>query len=257
MVISLAKVSCPSKVGQGDATMHGGREKENQMTPMLLAGLISTASKVKKSETTLADMAKMKLEGQLDVVEYSRITVPESVHMGSPAGGYMEMVKAKNSATGHMMTLHDKQAMQEGSNLERKEYGTVMSSEANENGLELLNKISWRVALPKFFDETMRTPSSVMAYIANPCVRTDLRVRLVWCLIGMKKRGVRSHHRDEGNRTAAETDASCKSADRQGRFGDSIVKTEGHTLREICGGLYPHSGAKRMCEDNQAEVDEA
>ena len=32
------------------------------------------------------------------------------------------------------------------SNLKRKEYGTVMSSEANENGLELLNNISWRVA---------------------------------------------------------------------------------------------------------------
>ena len=92
------------------------------------------------------------------------------------------------------MAWHDKQAMQEylkeletGSNLKRKEYGTVMSSEANENGLELLNKTSWRVALQKYFDETMRTPSSVMAYTANPCVRTDLQVRLVWCLVGIKK----------------------------------------------------------------------
>ena len=74
------------------------------------------------------------------------------------------------------------------SNLKRKEYGTVMSSEANENGLELLNNISWRVVLQKYFDETMRTPSSVMAYIANPCVRTDLQVRLVCCLIGIRKR---------------------------------------------------------------------
>ena len=46
------------------------------------------------------------------------------------------------------MARHDKQAMQEylkelitGSNLKGKEYGTVMSSEANENGLELLSKI--------------------------------------------------------------------------------------------------------------------
>ena len=29
------------------------------------------------------------VEGQLDVVEYSHITVPESVHMGDPAGGYV------------------------------------------------------------------------------------------------------------------------------------------------------------------------
>ena len=89
---------------------------------------ISTASKVKRSERTLADtrlemevirqcgsgelddytpsrinMEKMKLEGQLDVVEYSRITVPESVHMGDPADGYLEMVKTRKSARGHLM----------------------------------------------------------------------------------------------------------------------------------------------------------
>ena len=142
---------------------------------MLLAGLISTASKAKKSESTLADTrlemevisqcgsggledykpsdghGEVKLEGQLYVVEYSRITVPESVQMGDPAGGYMEMVKARNSARGHLMAWHDKQAIQEylkeletSSNLKRKEYGTVMSSEANENGLEILNKTSWK-----------------------------------------------------------------------------------------------------------------
>ena len=87
------------------------------------------------------NMAKMKMEGQLDVVEYSRILVPESVHMGDPAGGYLEMAKARNSARRHPMAWHDKQATQEylkelikGSNLKRKGYGTVMSSEANENG---------------------------------------------------------------------------------------------------------------------------
>ena len=52
------------------------------------------------------------------------------------------------------MAWHEKQAMQEylkelitGSNLKRKEYGTVMTSEANENGLELLSKTSWKAAL--------------------------------------------------------------------------------------------------------------
>ena len=106
------------------------------MPPMLLTGLISTASRVKRNEGTLADtrlemevisqcgsgglndykpsrtnMAMLMLEWQLDVVEYSRITVPESVHMGDPAGGYQEMVKARNSARGHLMAWHDKQAM--------------------------------------------------------------------------------------------------------------------------------------------------
>ena len=72
-----------------------------------------------------------------------------------------------------------------------------------------------------------------------------------------KKMGVRSHHRDVGQRTAVGTDGSFKSADRQGRFRDSMGKTEGCTfLCEIHGGSYPHSGARGMCEENQAEFDE-
>ena len=99
------------------------------------------------------------------MVEYSRITVPESVHMGDLAGGYLEIVKARNSERGHLMTWHDKQAMQEylkelimGSNLKRKEYGAVMSSEANENGLEVRSKTSWKTALEMYFDETSVLP---------------------------------------------------------------------------------------------------
>ena len=63
--------------------------------------------------------------------------------MVDPAGGYVEMLKARNSARGHLMAWNEKQAVQEylrelteNSNLNRKEYGTVMSSEANEIGLE-------------------------------------------------------------------------------------------------------------------------
>ena len=140
------------------------------------------------------NMTKLKLERQLDVVEHSRITVPESVHMGDPAGGYVEMLKARNSARGHLMAWSEKRAMQEylkglteNSNLHRKEYGTVMSSEANEIGLEKLLEISWRAALQRYFDETMQAPATVAAYLAHPCTRTGLQVRLAWCLMGIKK----------------------------------------------------------------------
>ena len=127
VVASLARVARSGESGQGDgATLAGG--KENLIPPMLLAGLTTTAAKLKKNAQTLADielemevisqcgygglddykpsrtnMARMKLEGQLDVVEYSRITVPDSVHVGDPAGGYVEMLKARNSARGHLM----------------------------------------------------------------------------------------------------------------------------------------------------------
>ena len=49
------------------------------------------------------------------------------------------------------------------SNLYRKEYGTVMSSEANEIGLESLLEIFWRAALQRYFDETMHAPAKVAA----------------------------------------------------------------------------------------------
>ena len=92
------------------------------------------------------------------------------------------------------MAWNEKQAMQEylkelteNSNLNRKEYGTVMSSEANEIGLGKLLEISWRTVLQRYFDETMHAPGTVAAYLTYPCIRTDLQVRLAWCLMGIKK----------------------------------------------------------------------
>ena len=219
VVASLAGVAHSSKSGQGDGAMLAGGEKENLIPPRLLAGLTTTATRSKKIARTLADtklemevisqcgsgglddykpsrtnMARMRLEGQLDVVEYSRITVPDSVHMGDPARGYVEMLKARNSARGHLMAWNEKQVMQEylrglteNSNLNRKEYGTVMSSEANKIGLERMLEISWRVALQRYFDETMHAPATVAAYLAYPCTRTELQVRLAWSLMGIMK----------------------------------------------------------------------
>ena len=106
----------------------------------------------------------------------------------------MEMLNARNSARGHLMAWSEKPAMQEylkglteNSNLNRKEYGTVMSSEANDIGLERLLEIFWRAALRRYFDETMHAPATVAAYLAHPCTRTDLQVRLAWCLMGIIK----------------------------------------------------------------------
>ena len=68
---------------------------------------------------------------------------PESVHMGDPAGGYTEMVMARNSGRGHLMAWHDKQAMQEyfegaADGLKHEEEGTrhcdVIGSERDWSG---------------------------------------------------------------------------------------------------------------------------
>ena len=218
IVASLAKVARPSESGQGDGAALAKGEKENLIPPMLLGSLTSTATRSKKSERTLADtkpemevisqcgsgglddykpsrtnMAQMKLERQLGVVDYCRITVPDSFHMGDPTGGYLEMLKARNSARGHLMAWSEKPAMEESLkeltdnfNLNRKEYGTVIASEANEIGLEKQLEISWRAALQRYFDKTMHAPATA-AYLVYPCARTDLQVRLAWCLMGISK----------------------------------------------------------------------
>ena len=62
-----------------------------------------------------------------------------------------------------------------------------MSSEANKIGMEKLLEISWRAALQRYFDETMHALATVAAYLAYPCTRTDLQVRLAWYLMEIKK----------------------------------------------------------------------
>ena len=151
VVASLTSAGRSGESGQGDGATLTGGEKENLIPPMLLAGLTTTATNSKKTARTLAD-------------------------------------------TRHLMAWSEKRAKQkylkgltENSNLNRKEYGTVMSSEANEIGLEKLLEISWRAALQRYFDETMHAPATVAAYLAHPCTRTDLQVRLAWCLMAIKK----------------------------------------------------------------------
>ena len=168
VVVSLTSAGRSGESGQGDGATLTGGEKENLIPPMLLAGLTTTAMKSKKTARTLADtklemeiisqcgsggledyrpsrtnMAKLKLEGQLDVVEYSRVTEPESVHRRDPAGGYVEMLKARSSARGHLMAWSEKQAMQEylkglTENFylksERIRHGNVLGSERNRIG---------------------------------------------------------------------------------------------------------------------------
>ena len=78
------------------------------------------------------NMARMKLEGQLDMVEYSRIIGPDSVHMGDPAGGYVEMLKARNSARGHLMAWNEKHRKDD--EKERIWHGDVLGSKRNRPG---------------------------------------------------------------------------------------------------------------------------
>ena len=48
---------------------------------------------------------------QLTPEEYNRLSVSDAVKIDEPAGGYMEMMKYRNSATGHLIALENNGAM--------------------------------------------------------------------------------------------------------------------------------------------------
>ena len=84
VVSSLTKASRPSEKRQGDGAASGVGEKENLIPPMLLAGLISTASKSKKRARTLADTKlEMEVIGQCGSggLDYSKLSRTNMVRM--------------------------------------------------------------------------------------------------------------------------------------------------------------------------------
>ena len=81
--------------------------------------------------------------GQLVPVDYNRLTVSETVSIGEPASGYMEMLECRNSARGLLMALEDQNAMEgyldtmmQGTTLKQKAYGTLVSSEMHAETIE-------------------------------------------------------------------------------------------------------------------------
>ena len=127
-------------------------------------------------------------------VEYNRLTVSETLSIDEPAGGFMEMLEYKNSARGHLMALEDKRAMEvyletmmQGTTLKKKAYWTLVLSETHAETMEQLASLPWRAVVLRYFEEEMRTTSKIHALIAIPYVRTELQLRLAWCMIGLTR----------------------------------------------------------------------
>ena len=110
----------------------------------------------------------------------------------------------------------------ENSNLKRKEYGDVMSTETNENGPEQLLKFSLSVALQRYSDKTMNTSSTVAAYLTYPCVKTELQVRLAWCLKVIKRSEYQDSKDSRSKGAGVGTNGSPASIDQQRRLCDSV-----------------------------------
>ena len=132
--------------------------------------------------------------GQLEPVEYNRLRVSETVSIDEPAGGYMEILEYRNSATGYVMALEDKSAMEgylqtmlQGTTLKQKAYGILASSEMQAETMEQLVSLPLKAAALRYFEEEMRTTPRIHALMAVPYVRTELQLRFAWCMIGLTR----------------------------------------------------------------------
>ena len=187
--------------------------------PILMAGINSTGYKSKRSDRTLTgatlemeilsqcgestmkdfkpspmNHGKGNVAGQLVPVEYNRLTVSEAVSIDEPAGGYMEMLGYRNSATGYVMALEDKSAMEgfvetmlQGTTLKQKAYGTLASSEIQAETMEQLVSLPWKAVVLRYFEEEMRTAPRIHVLMAVPYVRTELQLRFAWCMMGLTR----------------------------------------------------------------------
>ena len=77
--------------------------------------------------------------------------------------------------------------MMQGTTLKHKAYGTLLSSEMHAETIEQLVSLPWRAVVLRFFEEEMRTTRIIHALIAVPYVRTELKLRFAWCMIGLTR----------------------------------------------------------------------
>ena len=209
-------------MGQSDYQLPG---RDRMLTdvamvpPILMAGIKSTGYKSKWGdriltgatlemeilsqcgESTMNDFkpspmnhGKGSVTGQLLLVEYNRLTVSETVSIDEPAGGYMEILKYRNSARGYVMALEDKSSMEgyletmlQGTTLKQKAYGTLASSEMQAETIEQLVSLPWKAVVLRYFEEEMRTAPRIHALMAVPYVRTELQLRFAWCMMGLTR----------------------------------------------------------------------
>ena len=92
------------------------------------------------------------------------------------------------------MTLEDKSAMEgyleimlQGTTLKQKAYGTLASSEMQEETIEQLVSLLWKAVVLRYFEEEMRTTPRIHAVMAVPYVITELQLRFAWCMMGLTR----------------------------------------------------------------------
>ena len=75
--------------------------------------------------------------------------------------------------------------MIQGTTMKQMAYGILVSSEMHAETIDQLVSLPWRAVVLRIFEEEMRSTPKIHALIAIPYVRTELQIRLAWCMTGL------------------------------------------------------------------------
>ena len=102
------------------------------------------------------------------------------------------MMDFRNSAKGHLIALESEDAIGyylediiKDTFMKQRAYRTLASSEMHAEPVDQLVILPWRAVSLRNFEKGMRTNSEVHALIAITYVRTEVQIRLTWCLAGL------------------------------------------------------------------------
>ena len=254
-------------MGKGDVRLPGTDRKLTDVTmvpPILMAGIRSASYKTQRSDRTLTgatlDMEILKqcgkstrrdfktssmnhgkgsVVGQLNPVEYNKLTVSETVSIDEPSGGYMEIVEYRNSARGHLIALENEGAMEcylettiQGTTVKQKTYGTLVSSEMHAETIDQLVGLPWRAVVLRHFEEEMTT------------------IRFAWCMDWTDEGRLRFGRKEKIERRKSVLDDECERSNDPRRGGSSVCETE---RRSMFHSIYVRTNngtsVKHLCQE--------
>ena len=79
--------------------------------------------------------------------------------------------------------------------MKQKAYGNLVSSDMHAETIDQLVSLPWSAVVLRHFEEEMRTTPKIHALISIPYVRTELKLRSAWCMVGLTKGGYDSEER--------------------------------------------------------------
>ena len=122
-------------------------------------------------------------------MEHNRLTLSDTLLINESAVGYMEMMKYRNSARGHLIALEKKIAMKcyldemiKDTTMKQKADGTSVCSEMYRETVDQLASLPLRAVILLQFEEEMRNTPKVQALIVIPYIKTELQLRFAWCM---------------------------------------------------------------------------